>query len=39
MLVVRFDVPQKTVAARQTLKVRVEEVGGAINEIAEQGKK
>lgn len=39
MLVARFDTPLTAFEARQALSIRVEDMGGAIDEIAEPGKK
>ena len=38
MLVARFEMPEKAVQARKDLRLRIEEVGGAVDEIAEAGK-
>lgn len=36
MVAVRFEVPESTVAARKNLRVRIEDVDGAVSEIAEK---
>jgi hypothetical protein len=35
MVAVRFELPESAVAARKNLRVRIEDVDGAVSEIAE----
>lgn len=38
MLAARFELPEREIQARRGLKIRVEEVDGAVSELAEGGK-